>query len=82
MVVLFYVAGLFTETPANIQGPGGFNELKVSESGFLVTDLTIEPEVARPNETVTITVSATNTHDTWGIYSLVLQISGVREAQS
>jgi len=50
-------------------------------SPFVVSGLSIQPEVIRPNETVTITVSVTNTHNTWGIYSLVLQIDGVREVE-
>jgi len=81
MVVLFYFAGLFTETPAKIEGPAGFIEPKVERSGFLVTDLSIQPAEVQPNETVTITVSVANTHDTWGIYSLVLKINGVKEAE-
>ena len=43
-------------------------------SGFLVGNLSIQPAEVQPNEIVTITVSVTNTHDTWGIYSLVLNI--------
>ena len=81
MVVLLYFAGLFTETPAKIEGPGGSIEPKVEGSGFLVTDLSIQPAEAQPSETVTITVSVTNTHDTWGIYSLVLKINGIKEAE-
>ena len=50
-------------------------------SGFLVANLSIQPAEAQPNEIVTITVSVGNTHDTWGIYSLVLKINGVREAE-
>ncbi len=80
IVVLFYYAGLFTETPATIEGPGGFVEPETATSGFLVRDLSIQPAQVEPNEPVTVTLSVTNTHDTWGIYSLVLQINGVREA--
>jgi len=83
-VGLFYFAGLFTHTPAKIQGPGGFVEPKVKVSGlgpFLVTNLSIQPVEAQPNEIVTITVSVVNTHDTWGIYSLVLKINGEKEAE-
>ena len=53
-----------------------------SQSPFRVEDLSIQPAEVRPNEVVTITVSVTNTHDTWGIYSLVLEINGVEEAGS
>jgi len=61
---------------------GGCGQLRApAQSPFVVSDLSIQPEVIRPNETVTITVSVTNTHNTWGIYSLVLQIDGVREAE-
>ena len=81
MAVLFFVPGLFTDTSPKIEGPGGFIEPKVGGSGFLVTDLSIQPAKVQPNELVTITVSVTNTHDTWGIYSLVLQINGIREAE-
>lgn len=35
MMVLFYFAGLFTETPAKMEGPGGFIEPKVEGSGLL-----------------------------------------------
>ena len=81
MAVLFFVPGLFTDTPPKIEGPGGFIEPQVEESGFLVTNLSIQPTEVQPNELVTITVPVTNTHDTWGIYSLVLQINGTREAE-
>ncbi len=50
-------------------------------SGFLVADLSIQPAEARPNEIVTISVSVANTHDTWGISSLVLKINGIKEAE-
>ncbi len=52
-----------------------------ARSDFLVENLTIEPAKVEPDEVVTITVSVTNTHDTWGIYSLALNINGVREAE-
>ena len=52
-----------------------------SGSGFLVTNLSIQPKEVEPNEVVTITVSVANTHDTWGIYSLVLKINGVEETE-
>ena len=44
-------------------------------------NISIQPTEVQPNEVVTITVSVTNTHDTWGIYSLVLQIDGIKEAE-
>jgi len=44
-----------------------------------VKNLSIQPTKVQPNDVVTITVSVTNTHDTWGIYSLVLKINGVTE---
>ena len=50
-------------------------------SPFLVSNLSIQPAEVQPNELVTITVSVANTHDTWGIYSLVLKINGVKEAE-
>ena len=81
LAVAFYFAGVFTETPPKIEGLGGFIEPKSGGSGFLVTDLSIQPVEVQPNETVTITVSVANTYDTWESYSLVLQISGVKEAE-
>ena len=50
-------------------------------SPFLVSNLSIQPAEVRPNEPVTVTVSVANTHHTWGIYSLVLKINGVKEAK-
>jgi len=50
-------------------------------SPFLVSNLSIKPAEVQPNEPVTITVSVANTHHTWGIYSLVLKINGVKEAE-
>lgn len=52
-----------------------------ARSPFLVKNLSIQPAEVQPNEVVTITVSVTNTHDTWGAYSLVLKINGVNEAE-
>jgi len=60
---------------------GGSCAEPVARSPFLVKNLSIQPAKVQPNELVTITVSVTNTHDTWGIYSLVLQINGVEEAE-
>ena len=59
---------------------GGYVE-PPARSPFLVKNLSIQPAEVQPNEVVTITVSVTNTHDTWGIYSLVLKINGVKEAE-
>lgn len=50
-------------------------------SGFLVENLSILPEEVRPKELVIITVSVANTHQTWGIYNLVLKINGEQEAE-
>ena len=55
--------------------------LPPATSGFVVSNLSIQPTEVPPNEIVNITVSVTNTHDTWGIYSLVLKINGVKEAE-
>jgi len=52
-----------------------------ASSPFLVHDLSIRPAQVQPGETVNITVSVTNTHHTWGLYSLVLMINGQREAE-
>ena len=52
-----------------------------ARSPFLVSELSIQPKEARPDEVVTVTVTVTNTHHTWGIYSLVLKIKGQREMQ-
>ncbi len=84
VVVLLYLAGYFTETPIGIRGLGGFVEPKPIENernSILVTDLTIHPAKVQPNEAATITVSVTNTYDRWAIYSLVLKINGVTEAE-
>lgn|GEM_PF-2145177 len=53
-----------------------------ASSGFLVGNLSIQPNEVQPDEVVTITVSVANTHDTWGIYSLVLNVNGVKEAET
>ena len=84
MAAAYYFAGVFTEPP-KIEGLGGFLEPESggsARSPFLVENLSIQPAEVQPNEVVTITVSVTNTHDTWGIYSLVLKINGVKEAES
>lgn len=52
-----------------------------ASSPFLVHDLSIKPAQVQRGETVTITVTVTNTHDSWGLYSLVLMINGLREAE-
>lgn len=74
-VFLGYLIGINSMQPEAATPPPS------SASGFLVAKLSIQPAEAQPNETVTITVSVTNTHDTWGIYSLVLDINGVKEAE-
>lgn len=84
MVVAFYFVGPFTETLPKIDGLGGFVEPKSGGSArglFLVKNLSIQPAKVQPNEIVTITVSVDNTYNTWGIYSLVLNINGVKEAE-
>jgi len=52
-----------------------------ARSPFIVSDLTIQPAEVRPDETATIVVTVANTHHTWGIYSLVLKINGLIEAE-
>jgi hypothetical protein len=52
-----------------------------SASGFVVSNLSIQPEEVQPDDIVAITLSIANTHDTWGIYSLVLKINGVKETE-
>ncbi len=81
MVVPFYYVGPFTAAPAKVEEPSGFIEPKAATSGFPVTDLSIQPAEVESNEIVTITVSVANTQDTSGIYSLVLKINGVKEAE-
>ena len=68
-----YLLGSYFTQPKAVISP--------SASGFLVANLSIQPEEVEPNEMVTITVSVANTHDTWGIYSLVLWIDGVKEEE-
>lgn len=53
-----------------------------SSSPFVVADLSIQPAVAQPDQAVTVTVTVTNRHNTWGIYSLVLKINGLKEAEA
>ncbi len=50
-------------------------------SPFIVSDLTIQPAEVKPDEPVTIAITVANTHHTWGIYSLVLKINGLIEAE-
>jgi len=50
-------------------------------SPFVVSNLSVQPQEVQPNEIVSITVSVANTHNTWGIYSLVLKVNGAREAE-
>ena len=74
-VFIGYVIGGFGTQPDAV------TRLSQSGSGFLVANLSIQPAEVQPNEVVTITVSVANTHDTLGIYSLVLKINGVKEAE-
>ena len=60
---------------------GGLSSSPTALSPFMVSNLSIEPAEAQSNEPVTITVTVTNTHHTWGIYSLALKINGQGEAQ-
>lgn len=53
-----------------------------SSSPFVVSDLSIQPAVAQPDQAVTVTVTVTNSHHTWGIYSLMLEVNGVKEAEA
>ena len=48
---------------------------------MFVKNLSIQPTRVQPNEVVNITVSVVNNHHSWGIYSLLLKINGVEEAQ-
>jgi len=57
----------------------GLSPSPTALSPFVVSNLSIEPAEAQSNEPVTITVMVTNTHHTWGIYSLLLKINGERE---
>lgn len=52
-----------------------------NQSPFTVSHLCIQPAEALPNESVNITVSVTNNHNAWGIYSLLLKIDSIREVQ-
>lgn len=61
--------------------PGVETAAPSPQSPFVLSNLSIQPEVVRPNEVVTITVSVNNTHNAWGIYSLVLNINGMKEAE-
>ena len=51
------------------------------QSPFTVSGLHIQPAEVQPNEPVNITVSVANNYHTWGIYSLLLKIDGVKEAE-
>ena len=66
---------------SNGMQPGAVTPLPPPASGFLVANLSIQPAEVQLNEIATITVSVANTHDTWGIYSLVLRINGIKEAE-
>ena len=62
----------------------GSTVLPQTQSPFLVSDLSIQPKEVWPGEVVTIMVTVTNRHYSWGIYSLVLQVNGksVEEKQA
>jgi len=47
---------------------------------FSVSSLSITPQQVAPNETVTISVNVSNTGDTEGNYTVVLEINGIKEA--
>jgi len=81
VVVSLVLVGPLTEKTPEIERPAGFFEPEVTGRGFLVTDLSIQPVEVQPDGTVTITVSVANTDDTRRIYSLVLKIDGLREAE-
>ena len=74
-VFLGYLIGSNSMQPEAVMAP------PPPASGFLVENLSIQPAEVQPNEMVAITVSVANTYDTWGIYSLVLEINGVKEEQ-
>jgi len=46
-----------------------------------VTNLTVQPAEVQPNETVTITVSVTNTSGMEESYTVVLKINGAKETE-
>ena len=52
-----------------------------SASGFVISNLLIQPDEVQPGDIVTITLSVANTNDTWGLYNPVLMIDGVREIE-
>ena len=76
--LMFLALILVSVVPISLFG-GSCVESQI-QSPFLVKNLSIQPTKAQPNEVITITVSVTNTHHSWGIYSLVLKINGVEEA--
>ena len=84
ILVLLDFTGVFAYISANILGGGSSVEPTTGASPpgpFLVADLSVRPEEVQSNEIVTITVSVINTHNTRGVYSLVLTINGVKEAE-
>lgn len=50
-------------------------------AAFSVADLSIQPAQVEPNEPVTIMVSAANTGDTEGTYTILIKVNGVKEAE-
>ncbi len=81
MAVGFYFVGPLREIVPKINGLGGFVEPRSAGSGFLVTGLSVKPGRVKPNETVIITVSVTNTYKILSVYILVLNINGAKEAE-
>jgi hypothetical protein len=49
-------------------------------AAFSLSNLSIRPAEVKPGETVTVTVTITNTGGMEGVYSLVLEINGAKEA--
>jgi uncharacterized membrane protein len=52
------------------------------ECPFVLSGLSIQPQEARPDEAVTISVTVTNRYQKRGIYDLVLQINGDKEDEA
>jgi len=48
---------------------------------FSVSNLSVQPAEIQSGGIVDITVSVSNTYETWGIYDLVLNINGIKEAE-
>ncbi len=76
-----YLVNTAGQTVPTIDGLGGFVDPKPAGSGFMVKGLSIEPKEVQVGETVNITVSVANKFNTSGVYSLVLDINGAKEAE-